>query len=180
MTHAVLYSHPLEGQYQVLIGVIKCSSFSTLFTHVLPLACDPGPPVMWSKCSHPLSSEDVVICVWMVLMEPVILADVHYQHISPRRWLWVISQGEVIRGALTGGWFVSPHRRFVQACVQVSRLQQAEMDSSQHSQPDSARCPTASASGQAEDRKRLHSAGVNVDEMRLDLGLSSCFGNILH
>lgn len=64
--------------------------------------------------------------------------------------------------------------------MQVSRLQQAETDSSQHSQPDAARCPTASASGQAEDRKRLHSAGVNVDEMRLDLGLSSCFGNILH
>lgn len=89
-------------------------------------------------------------------MEPVIPADVHRQHISPGS-VWFVREGGGYLSGLTRGWCVSPHRLFIQpACLQVSRLQQAERDSSQHSPPDSPSCPAASASDKSENRKRLY------------------------
>lgn len=129
MNHSVFYIQPHEGKFRFYT---LCSPFARYSSadSILKASCSCVPT--FKKSLSVVSFEDVIICVRKVLMEPVIPADVHYQHISPRS-VWFV--GGVICCGLTRGCCVSPHRLFIQACVQVSRLQQAESDSSQHSPP---------------------------------------------
>lgn len=134
MTHSVLYSHPLKGQYHLLIEV----SNALLFLHILLLffaRCNIAEALLSCDLDF-LPSQDVVICVWKLLMEPVIPADVHYQHISPRCWLWVISQGEVIWHTaalclLTGALFRPACR-----CPLCSRQRRTAVSTRSLTQPD--------------------------------------------
>lgn len=134
MNHSVFYTQPHEGKfrfYTLCSPFARCSSPHSILGLVFQL--------LRSRQSSLLKTRDPRRCA----------LSAHFSSFC------VICQGlgGVICCGLTRGWCASPHRLFIQACLQVSRLQQAERDSSQHSPPDSPSCPAASAS---ENRKRLY------------------------